>query len=322
MQWIRPLTALELFFILLFALLYIVYIVRVIQVGRVLNTSFYNVFVKLFIRTAYFALIIIAILGPSFGQSSREIKSVGKDIFFAIDLSESMNAFDIQPTRLEKVKFELKKIVNAFETDRIGLIIFSSESFMQCPLTFDHNALNMFIEILHTGLVPNTGTDFGPPLKMALQKLDNTKSPLTQQKSKTIILISDGEDFGEDTETVVKDIENQGIKLFTLGVGTEQGSKIRTSKGFKKDRGGNEVITQLSSKSLQNIAIETDGKYFEINNGTNDVERLINAINNIEGEVRDVKQVDVSANKYLYFLLIAAGLILFDSLVSIKVIRI
>ncbi len=118
----------------------------------------------------------MALLGPAFGEARREVQSVGKDIFLAIDLSQSMNANDVQPTRLEKMKFELKNIVGTFTSDRIGLIIFSSEAFMQCPLTYDQNALNIFIETLHSGLVPNTGTDFGPPLKMALEKLNDENS--------------------------------------------------------------------------------------------------------------------------------------------------
>ncbi|MDH5381143.1 MAG: VWA domain-containing protein, partial [Cyclobacteriaceae bacterium] len=203
-----------------------------------------------------------------------------------------------------------------------GIIIFSSEAFMQCPLTFDQNALNMFTEILNTGLVPNAGTDFGPPLKMALEKLDEPDATITQQKSKIIVLISDGEDFGEETESVVEEINNKNIKLFTLGVGTEEGSKIKTTNGFKLDNQGMEVVTKLSSNSLRKIASDTDGQYFEINDGDNDIERMINAINGIEGEVRDVRHIDVTADKYYYFLMAALGLILIDVLFSFKVIRI
>ena len=306
----------------LFLLGYLLYILRLRYVGQKLLTHYGAFIWKLIIRVLYFSLIIIALLGPSFGEASREVKSVGKDIFIAVDLSESMNAHDIQPTRLEKIKFELKKLISAFESDRIGLIIFSSEAFMQCPLTYDQNALNMFIDILHTGLVPNAGTDFGPPLNMALEKLNSEESKVNQQKSKVILMISDGEDFGDKTEEAVEKIVDADIRLFALGVGTEKGSKIRTASGFKKDRNNTDVITKLESKSLQNLADDTDGNYFEINTSDNDLERLINTINNIEGEIRDVKQVDVASNKYFYFLLVAIGLITIDALFYFKVIRI
>lgn len=322
MNWIREVGSFEIAFILVFVIAYTLYIARVIKIGTILKTSYRNIVWKLIIRTIYFLLIGAALLGPAFGESSKEIKAVGKDIFIAIDLSESMNAHDIQPTRLQKIKFELKKVVKAFSSDRIGIIIFSSEAFMQCPLTFDQNALNMFTEILNTGLVPNAGTDFGPPLKMALEKLDEPDATITQQKSKIIVLISDGEDFGEETESVVEEINNKNIKLFTLGVGTEEGSKIKTTNGFKLDNQGMEVVTKLSSNSLRKIASDTDGQYFEINDGDNDIERMINAINGIEGEVRDVRHIDVTADKYYYFLMAALGLILIDVLFSFKVIRI
>lgn len=322
MIWFRSLGTFEIILILLFAGLYLAYIYRVIQIGKRLNTSYNKVFYKVFMRTLYFILLIVALLGPSFGESTREVKSVGKDMYICVDLSESMNANDVQPTRLEKIKFELKNIVKAFNSDRIGIIIFSSEAFVQCPLTFDQNALNLFIETLNTNLVPKAGTDFGPPLEMALKKLEEDNENTLQQKSKIIILISDGEDFGDQTEKVVKDIRDSNIKLFTLGVGTSSGSRIQTRAGFKTDRNGREVITKLNSKELKSIAIQTEGKYYEINESQNDVTRLINTINLIEGELRDARVMDVSANKYYYFLAIAFVLIIFDLITSVKTIKV
>ena len=238
------------------------------------------------------------------------------------DLSKSMDAFDITPTRLEKVKYEMKKIVQAFNSDRIGIIIFSSEAFMQCPLTYDQNALNLLIETMNTNLVPSSGTDFAPPLRMAMDKLEQDNTRMARTTSKTIILISDGEDFGEETNTIAQQIESKGFKLFTLGVGTEEGGRIRTSSGYRTDRQGNPVITKLDAKALQSLATKTGGRYFEINENRNDVARLINTINSIEGEMMDARLIDVSANKYFYFLLIAVILLAFDVLVHVRTIRI
>lgn len=322
MNWLYGLSSFETTLLVLFIILYGAYLYRVISVAKKINTGFGRVMIKILPRSLFFVLLLVAIMGPSFGESKRELKSKGKDIFLCVDLSQSMNATDIQPTRLEKVKFELKNIIEEFSSDRLGIIIFSSEAFMQCPLTYDDNALNLFVESLNTSLVPNAGTDFGPPLEMALEKLNEEESPVTQQKSKIIVLISDGEDFGENTTEVVEDIDEAGIKLFTLGVGTDRGSKIITNQGYKKDNEGNEVITRLESSSLRKIATETNGKYFEINGSVNDVERLINTIGNIEGEVRDSRQVDVSANRYYYFLLAAMALFLFDVLTSFRTIKI
>jgi Ca-activated chloride channel family protein len=308
--------------ILLFVVLYGAYIVRLWRISRVLKTPFYTVLVKIALRSALFALLIIAYLGPSFGSSKREIKSIGKDIMICVDLSKSMDAFDIQPTRLEKIKYEMKKIVAAFSSDRVGVIIFSSEAFMQCPLTYDQNALNLFIETMNTSLVPSSGTDFGPPLKMALKKINDENGASGQQKSKVIILISDGEDFGEETDDVAREVEDNDFKLFTLGVGTEKGGQIQTGRGYKTDNSGNVVISKLNPVSLKALASKTNGQYFEINDSRNDVNRLISTIGKIEGELRDARTVDVSANRYFYFLLAAVLLLVLDLLVSLKTVSI
>lgn len=322
MTWFKSLDSLEFSLIFLFFVLYGLYIYRMVRIARKLNSDYKTIFLKLFLRTIYFSLLMVALLGPSFGESAKEVKTVGKDIFIAVDLSKSMDATDIQPSRLEKVKFELKNIVDAFNSDRVGLIIFSSEAFIQCPLTYDQSALNLFIETLNTGLVPSTGTDFSPPIKMALSKFSGEDDSPTQQKSQLMILISDGEDFGEESEGMAKQADDMDIKIFTLGVGTEEGSKILTNRGFKKDRSGNDVITKLNPEQLKNIANTTDAAYFEISETNNGVSQLINTISSIEGELRGTRQVDVTANKYFYFLSLAFCLMVLDVLVSLKTIRI
>ena len=322
MNWVKSLSFTEIALIGLFLFLYAGYFLRVFLVATRLGIGYGKVLFKFILRSVYFALFILALLGPSFGESTREIKSIGKDIYVAVDLSASMNAFDIQPSRIEKVKFELKKIVSSFNSDRIGLIIFTSEAFIQCPLTYDQSALNLWIETLHTNLISNTGTDFAPAMQLALEKLSGNETTITNQKSKVIILISDGEDFGESTREMAEKIESSDIKLFTVGVGTEEGSTIVTLAGVKRDNQGKEVVTKLNSKSLKDIASLTGGKYFEINGTKNDVNRLISTIKNIEGELRDARSVDVSTNKYYYFLALAVVLMLLDFMIKINVIRI
>jgi Ca-activated chloride channel homolog len=322
MNWFRDLGWFEGVAIALFIALYVLYIAKLLQISRVLHTPFHTIIVKLISRSLFFALVLIAFLGPSFGGSKKEIKSVGKDIMICVDLSKSMDAFDIQPTRLEKIKYEMKKIVDAFNSDRVGVIIFSSEAFMQCPLTYDQNALNLFIETMNTSLVPSSGTDFGPPIKMALKKLTEQEGPSSQQKSKVIVLISDGEDFGEDTDEISREVEDNNIKLFTLGVGTERGSRILSGKSYKADQKGNTIVSKLNVSSLKALASKTSGQYFEINDSRNDVNKMINTIGKIEGELRDARMVDVSANQFFYFLLAALVLLVLDILVSIKTVRI
>lgn len=322
MTWYREFGLTETVFTGTFIVLYLLYIIRVSRIARTLGSPYGIIFFKLVLRSIIFALLLIALLGPSFGEGKREVKSVGKDIMICVDLSKSMDALDIAPTRLEKVKNELKKIVQAFNSNRIGIIIFSSEAFMQCPLTYDQTALNLFIDAMNTALVPSGGTDFGPPLRMAVDKLATDNTRAGEVTSKVIVLISDGEDFGDETDAALAEIENKGYKLFTLGVGTEEGGQIRAGSGYKTDRQGNVVVTRLNPQALRNLADKTGGQYFEINDNRNDIARLINTIDRIEGELMDARFIDVTANKYFYFLALAVILLAADVLVQVKAIRI
>lgn len=323
MDFIKPIGITEITIISAFFIFYVLYLIRLNNINKKIKVNKRKVFFKLILRLAYFILIIVSLLGPSFGENKQEVNVVGKDIMILVDLSESMNANDVKPSRLEKVKFEMKKIVDEFSSDRIGIIMFSSEAFVQCPMTYDKNALNLFIETLNTSLVPNSGTDFGPPLELSLSKLDDENSQKNDLNSKIILLISDGEDFGEDTENALDKINESNIKLFTIGVGSEKGSKLLLNNGnFKKDNEGKEVITKLNPTSLKKAASKTGGKYFEISEKINETNILISQISNIEGDIIESKIIDVNGNKYFYFLLCALFLMLLDFTFNLKIIKI
>ena len=321
MTWFKSLSTPEYIFIFLFIVLYFLFMYRTFKLTFAYKISYSRLFGKLFIRTLYFSCLIFALLGPSFGKASKELKAVSKDIVLAVDLSASMNANDVAPTRLEKVKFELKNIVDAFSGNRIGLIIFSSEAFVQCPLTFDEGAIKLFIETLNTSLVPSAGTDFSEPLTLALKKISEDEESRQNAKSKVIILISDGEDFGSKTMKVADEIRDEGIRVFTLGVGTAEGSKIRTRGGYLLDQNRKPVITKLNSRELKKIASATEGKYYEINSEQNQVKKMINNIKSIKGKLVEKKRQDVNVNRYYYFLLFAVLLMALDVLWSPNVIR-
>lgn len=295
------------------------YIVRIILIAKKMKSEFKTVFYKFFIRSFYFSLLLISLLGPSFGNIKKEIKSVSKEIYIVSDISLSMDATDIPPSRLEKAKQELKKMVNAFNSDRIGLVIFGSSAFIQCPPTFDQSALLLFIETLNTDLVAESGSNLSMGLQLALdQHLNSTPADF----NKVIILVTDGEDFSEKTRKIARSIKKNNIEFLVLGVGTDKGSMIPISGAFKKDQEGNRVITQLKKEQLKEIAEEAEGNYFEVNERSNETDFLINAVNKIEGTISDTKEVDASANKYMYFLLIALVFIILDVLVTVRTVKI
>jgi Ca-activated chloride channel homolog len=321
MIWAFPDTKLIIWLALLFGMLYLIYFFRFYKINHNIPVKKYGLIIKFFLRISYFSLFIIALLGPSIGSSFKEIKEEGKDIFIAIDLSQSMNAIDIGPNRLQRLKFELKNLVKQFAGDRIGLIIFSSEAFVQCPLTFDQNVLQLHLDGLHSGLVPNQGTDLGSAMYMALNKF-NTETANGPQ-SKTLILISDGEDFGDSYKKFTDDLSDSGIKVFTLGVGTPSGSTIPKGNGVIMDaKTKKPAITKLETATLKAIANQTNGQYFELSDNKYEIQDLIAAVSLQEGTVIGTRMVEASANKYFYFLLVGFILALIDMLLPIKTIKI
>lgn len=320
MIWAYPDIRLTLILSGVFVLLYILYLTRFWSINRRLKVEKQRLFTKFIIRIAYFALFLIAFAGPSIGNSFKEVKEEGKDIFIAVDLSQSMNATDIGPSRLQRIKFELKNLIKSFPSDRIGLIIFSSEAFMQCPLTFDQAVIQLYIDGLNTGLVPNAGTDLTAPLRMALDRF--LKDESQEVKAKSVILISDGENFGDDLEGIVSELSDNNIKVFSLGIGTQNGSQIPRGNGVVIDPAtGAPAISKLESGSLRLASSETSGDYFEISDESQQIGDLIAVIDRLEGGVANTRMVEASSNKYFYFLLAALGLALLDMILPIKTIK-
>lgn len=323
MTWYQSITLLEILFGVLFLGFYVGYLLRVKRVAGFFKQQPHSIWIKFIIRHLYVVLILVAILGPSFGAMKKEIKTIGKDLYIAIDLSRSMDATDVQPSRLVKAQHEMLRLISRFNSDRIGLIIFSEEAYVQSPLTYDQNALELYIQTLQTNLLPYSGTNYAPVLQLVQEKFNtNTYPEQEQQKARVLVLISDGEDFGEDTQAMAESLREANIRVFTLGIGTAEGSRIPTGKGFKRDKEGNTVITKLNPEPLVRLAELTGGKYFEVTDRVSEVSSLISAINNIEGELRESKTIDVTANKYIYPLTLALLLIVLDVLLTIKIIRI
>ncbi len=324
MNWLRDITQSEYLYIATFGVFYLAYAVRMYFISKKIKMSISRLLLKLVLRTSYFSLFIIALLGPSFGDIKKEIKDIGKDIYIAIDLSASMNATDINPSRLEKIKYELTSVLKNFNSDRIGLMIFSEEAFIQCPLTYDHHAVKLFLETLNTEMISSNGTDFNAPLALAYNKLVSSSGKNNSgEQVEILILVTDGENFGEQNPNEwLKKFKKSDISLFILGIGTEEGSKIPTKSGFKKDPFGKLVVSKLNSKKLKEMSELSDGHYFEITQETNETKTMVNRILKVDGTMKGSRKIDSVANKYFYFLFIAIIFIILDVLISVKTIRI
>lgn len=321
MNWIKPLTIVEFVFIGIFLLVYITYFIRLYLVARRLGTTARSVIIKFIIRVIYLGLCILGLLGPSFGVNEIESQASGKDIFFVFDLSRSMDAIDIEPSRLEKTKFELIKNIDQLKSDRIGLIVFSSEAYTHTPLTFDRDAIRLFIQKLSTGLFLNNGTDLNTAFNLILKKFQ-ASSNLNSRKTKVIILISDGEDFGKIEPTIIHQLKQNKINLLTLGVGTSQGGQIREGIGYKKDKNGKEVVSKFNPTYLISLTKILNGKYFQLTNQVNGVSDLLKEVDRVENNWIDTRKMTVANNKYHYFVILALILMIIDILFTVRTIKI
>jgi len=263
--------------------------------------------------------MIVALLGPFFGEPTRDIIAEGKDIMVLVDVSKSMDATDIQPSRLEKVKFELQRLTTSLAGNRFGLIIFASNAYLQVPLTFDLKAFELFTQSLSTTQVSNTGTDICGALDLSLEKLSQNR---TVNTSKVILLLTDGENFGSCQRKTLASIRKFDLKLMVVGIGTKTGGKIRQNNDWMKDENGQTVTTILNSDYLRELAMTTNGKYFEINNQANAIAEVVEAINTIENRLVDSRKVAIVSNKYRYFLMVVLLMIAFDVLATVSTFKV
>lgn len=318
MDLLKNINTLHWIFIGIFIVLYTLLIGKTIFSALKLRSSFRHIFIKFVIRSIYFSLILISIWAPTFGGVKKEIQNNSKDIFIAMDVTESMSCKDLLPSRLEKAKFELEKLVKTLHTDRIGLVIFNSNAYVHCPLTTDYTSFLTFFQTVKSGILSYTYTDLSSPLSFMIQKFHETPS----QNAQIIILVSDGEDFGGRLAEIEDHLNQDQVTVVTVGVGSKTGIKIPHKNGFRKDAEGKDALSYLQSATMEDIAQSGNGKYFEISDEETQTQQLIEYINTLEskGEAQQ-SAVKIKANKYIYFLFLAFVFIIIDVLINVKIIR-
>ncbi len=201
-------------------------------------------------------LSVFSLMRPQWGFSWQEVKRQGLDILVAIDTSKSMLAQDVKPNRLERSKLAIKDLVKKLSGDRIGLIAFSGTAYLQCPLTVDYEGFMLSLENVSVGTIPRGGTSISSAIEEAFKVFKEG-----DKKYKVLIIITDGEDHEGNIPALSKKAKKEGIKIFTVGIGTQEGELIQLSGAFLKDRQGNVVKTRLNEKALRDIAFTTTGMY-------------------------------------------------------------
>ena len=319
MNWLYSFSTTEFVFVGLFVILYALYVLRTFRLAGQLNTSAWGVVPKFFLRGTYLSLLIIALLGPSFGEADSELATAGRDVFLLIDISRSMDAGDVVPTRLERVKYDVQQLCDTLASDRFGLILTASESFILSPLTADHDALKQFTRDIRTSAAPMSGTDLCRAIELARLKLLTDLS--TRQRVKAIVLFSDGENFGPCDRAGLLKLRTFGVPLITVGVGTDAGASIREGRDFIRDNDRQIVRSRLNRNFLQGLARDGRGQYVEADANGRHINELVGVIQSLQGRVVDQQRIAVSTNKYYYFVLVALGLLVLDLTVTVRTFR-
>jgi Ca-activated chloride channel family protein len=244
--------------------------------------SVFKPILKLIVFLLGLTCIIIALVNPKIGTKAETIKREGIDIVFAVDVSKSMLCEDIAPSRLEKSKQIVSQIISQLGSDRIGIIAYAGSAFPVLPITTDYSVAKMFLQSMNPSIVSSQGTSLDDAIKLSttyFDKKDKTK--------KLLIMISDGEDHSEGAESAAEEANNAGIKIITIGIGTEKGGPIPLKvngvvSSFQRDNNNEVVVTKLNPESLKSIAKATKGGYLNGNNTKEVLDYIKNAMDNIE----------------------------------------
>ena len=248
-------------------------------------------------KTALFVagslFLVLALTGPQLGAKLSMATHKGVEVVVVLDVSRSMRAQDLQPSRLQRAKYQIGQLVDQLSGDRIGLVGFAGVAQVVCPLTLDHGALRLFLEVLDTDFIPVQGTALAEALRTAARCFDATST-----SSKAVVLFTDGEDhLGTALETA-GELAELGIRVFAVGMGTQDGELIPEESyaglNYHKDSEGNYVKTRLDEGFLQQLTLETDGDYYRTSLGGDELERIYDGL-------RDLEQREFGSNRFTQF---------------------
>ena len=248
-------------------------------------------------------LLVSAMARPQFGTRVETVRREGKDVVIALDVSASMLARDIVPSRLEKAKFEIASLISRLEGDRVGLVAFAGEAFVQSPLTVDYAASRMFLRAMGPDLIPVPGTNLGEALMRSVEAFE-----AGEPQHRILVLITDGEDHEGDVETGLERAAEAGVTIHTVGIGSADGVPIPdidangVERGFIRDSSGSIVLSRLDERTLRDIARETGGRYFGASARESELDALADEIASGEDAELDAQQFTQFEEQYQIFL--------------------
>ena len=248
------------------------------------------------------AFVILGVAGPQFGSKLQQVKKKGVELMIVLDVSNSMMAQDIKPSRLEKAKMAISRMVEKLSDDKVGLVVFAGDAYVQLPITTDYSSAKLFLSGINTDIVPVQGTAIGSAIDLAARSFTPEA-----ETSKAIIVITDGENHQDDAIIAAKRAHEKGIVVHTIGMGLEQGAPIPqkgASGQFMKDGQGNVVISKLDENTLQEVAKAGEGVYVRASNTDVGLNQLLDEVNQMEKTLLEERVYSDYAEKYQYFLLV------------------
>lgn len=260
---------------------------------------------RFWVRSVFFLLgisaLIVGLARPQFGLQQVNIKRDGVEIMLVLDVSNSMNAQDVKPSRLERAKLEISKLLDRMRQDRIGVVLFAGRSYVLLPITNDQTTARMFLSSVNSSLIQVQGTALGEALRLAARSFSPVESV-----GKAIIVISDGENHEDNPVESARAVAEQGIRIFTVGMGSPSGVPIpEAGGGLKKDASGGVVLTRLDERTLQRVAEAGNGMYMHATNSSFGYAPIMNAIDELQKmEFEDVVYANYR-EQYQWFFLIA-----------------
>mgnify|MGYP001102037838 FL=1 len=270
---------------------------------------------KAWVRTSLFSLafffFVIALSGPQVGAVLKEHNTKGAEVMIVLDVSNSMLAQDYSPNRLERAKLAISRVVDKLRDDRLGLIVFAGNSFVQLPITADYVSAKMFLNTISTESVPVQGTAIGDAINTAIRSFSSQSD-----KSRAIIVITDGENHEDDPVAAARQAAEMGIRVFVIGVGSPEGKMIPVGGDYLRDKNGEIVVTRLDETVLNDIASAGKGLYVRAGNSEFGLNPIIQEISKMDDEQYNSVVFEEYDQVYMYFLSVALFFLVLEMLVG------
>jgi len=272
-------------------------------------------FAKFILFLGAFGLLIIGIVNPQIGTRLENVKRTGADLMICLDVSNSMRATDLSPNRLDKAKMAISKLIDKLNGDRIGIIIFAGEAFVQLPITTDYASSKLFLESITPDMIPTQGTNIGDAIDLSMESFGKDEG-----KNKAIIIITDGEDNESSGVKAAQQAAEKGVAIYTIGMGSTAGAPIPTysngTREYKKDKQGNTIVTRLNEQTLQEIAAAGNGIFVRATNSDAGLNNVLNAVDKLEKKQFESKMYSDYEDRFQLFICGTFLLLLIETFIS------